>query len=39
MNVDGIGHHPMTSPICASAIVDNAMPYHGGIILVGKIKS
>jgi hypothetical protein len=32
----GLGQHPQSSPVCVSAIVDGAMPVHGGVISISK---
>jgi hypothetical protein len=35
--VDGLGSHPQKSPLCASAMVDDQMPFSGGIVAINKI--
>jgi len=32
----GLGQHPQSTPVCAAAIVDGAMPVYGGIVAVNK---
>jgi len=35
--VTGLGIHPQKTPICAAAIVDNAMPFYGGVVAISKV--